>query len=182
MLPEPLADPMTFSTLKKLVAGCLMLSSTMAAAWAQGTAPGEGHQFDFWLGQWDVFDPQGQPAGKSHIESIAEGVGILENWSDSSGTTGKSLNVYNAGKKCWQQFWVGNGTPVLELSGGLVGSSMVLTGTRTGHTGVTVADRITWTPNADGSVGQHWESSSDGGKTWRDNFVGIYRRAAAAQH
>lgn len=174
-----MADPLILSSLRKLIAGGLLLSSAVACAWAQGSPPQESHQFDFWLGQWDVSDPKGQPAGKSRIESIGEGAGILENWTDSSGTTGKSLNVYNVRKKCWQQFWVGNGTPVLELSGGLVDSSMVLTGARKGRTGATITDRITWTPNPDGSVSQHWESSADGGKTWSDNFVGVYRRAGA---
>jgi hypothetical protein len=139
----------------------------------------ESRQFDFWLGEWDVFDPLGKLGGRSSIESIAEGNGILENWTDSSGTTGKSLNVFNPEKDCWQQFWVGNGTPVLEMSGGMVNGSMVLAGTRRGRSGGKVTDRITWTPDADGSVRQHWESSSDGGRTWRDIFVGIYRRRVA---
>jgi hypothetical protein len=37
-------------------------------------------------------------------------------------------------------------------------------------------ERITWTPQADGSVRQHWQQSADGGKTWSDAFVGIYTR------
>lgn len=157
----------------------LMLTGTSLAAQTPTPEPPEMHQFDFWLGDWDVFDGQGNPGGKSHIESIAEGKGLLENWTDSTGTTGKSLNTYNAGKKCWQQFWVGNGTPVLELSGGIVDGSMVLAGARRGKGGVEVTDRIVWTPRADGSVRQHWETSVDGGKTWKEAFEGIYRRRPA---
>lgn len=33
-------------------------------------------------------------------------------------------------------------------------------------------ERITWTPNADGTVRQHWEQSTDGGKTWTTAFDG----------
>lgn len=159
-----------------LVAGLAMTLAVFAMAQPEMQASPEMHQFDFWLGEWDVVNRQGKPEGSSRIESIAEGNGILENWTDVSGTTGKSLNVYNPGKRCWQQFWVGNGTPVLEMSGGLVGGSMVLSGTRSGHANGRIFDRITWTPNADGSVRQHWESSIDEGMTWRDNFDGIYRR------
>ena len=36
-------------------------------------------------------------------------------------------------------------------------------------------ERITWTPNADGSVRQHWETSTDDGKTWKTSFDGLYR-------
>ena len=161
---------------KPLIAATLMVSGIALAAGAPSPPPQVMRQFDFWLGDWDVFDAQGNPGGRSHIESIAEGNGILENWTDSSGTTGKSLNTYSQEKRCWQQFWVGNGTPILELSGGIVDGSMVLTGTRRGKGDVKVTDRIAWTPNTDGSVRQHWESSVDGGKTWKDNFDGIYRR------
>lgn len=153
-----------------------MLTGAALVAQTPSPQPQEIHQFDFWLGDWDVFDAQGNPGGKSRIESIAEGNGLLENWTDSSGTTGKSLNTYNPDKKCWQQFWVGNGTPVLELSGGIVDGSMVLIGTRRAKGNASVTDRISWKPNPDGSVRQHWESSVDGGKTWKDDFDGINRR------
>jgi hypothetical protein len=41
------------------------------------------------------------------------------------------------------------------------------------------ADRVTWTPNADGSVRQLWEKSADGGATWTTAFDGLYTRAGA---
>jgi len=165
--------------LKTLVVGILMLGGSAVAAQTSSPQSSEFRQFDFWLGDWDVFDAQGNPGGKSRIESIADGHGILENWTDSNGTTGKSLNTYNPEKRCWQQFWVGDGTPVLELSGGIVDGNMVLTGTRQGKGDIKVTDRIAWTPNADGSVRQRWQSSVDGGKTWKDDFDGIYRRRPA---
>jgi hypothetical protein len=163
-----------------LMAAGLLLAAFVPPARSQTAAPPESHQFDFWLGQWDVFDLQGNPGGTSRVDSIAEGHGLLENWTDASGTTGKSLNVYNAQKMCWQQFWVGDGTPVLELSGSLVAGSMVLAGERTSRAGAKVLDRITWTPNADGTVTQKWESSSDSGKNWRPDFVGVYRHRSAS--
>jgi hypothetical protein len=166
-------SPITILLGAFLTTTALMLAQTTTTP---PPLPPESHQFDFWLGDWDVFNQQGTREGQSHIESIAEGNGVLENWTDASGTTGKSLNVYNIQKKCWQQFWVGNGTPVLEMSGGIVNGSMVLTGDRPGQNGAKVVDRIIWTPNADGTVRQHWEISQDGGQTWRDNFDGIYRR------
>jgi len=166
-------------SLKRMIPLILLLTGApISAQTARASAP-ESHQFDFWLGEWDVFDTQGKAGGHSRIDSIAEGRGLLENWTDAGGTTGKSLNVYNDAKRCWQQFWVGDGTPVLELSGGLVGESMVLSGSRAGKSGAPTVDRITWTPLADGAVRQHWELSSDGGKTWRDIFIGIYRHPAA---
>ncbi len=179
------------AALGSLVLACLLRAQSSPAIPAPAAAPAtaaapvaaapappppESHQFDFWLGEWEVVDKQGNPGGKSHIESIAEGNALLENWDDGAGSTGKSINVYNPAKRRWQQFWAGNGSGVLELSGGLVNGSMVLTGDRPGKGGVKLIDRIIWTPNADGTVRQHWEVSNDGGQTWRDNFDGVYRR------
>jgi len=44
--------------------------------------------------------------------------------------------------------------------------------------GVTITDRITFTPRADGTVRQFWQASRDGGTTWTTSFDGIYRRSS----
>jgi len=140
--------------------------------------PPESRQFDFWIGEWDVVDPEGKPAGTSVIESIAGGAGLLENWTGApvaGGGTGKSLNAYNLEKKQWQQFWVGSGGGILELAGALSGGSMVLSGEHELR-GRHLSERITWTPLAGGSVRQLWEQSADGGQTWQVIFEGIYRK------
>jgi len=46
-------------------------------------------------------------------------------------------------------------------------------------TGLVQQERISWTPNDDGSVRQLWESSKDGGKSWAVVFDRLYRRPAA---
>lgn len=168
--------------MKNLLWVSCLAAALSVAALAQNTRPPalppESHQFDFWIGDWDVTTPDGKPAGTSKIESIADGAGLLENWIGypaPTGGTGKSLNVYNLAQKQWQQFWVGTGGGVLELAGGIVDGSMVLAG-ETKVRGQTTREKITWTPNPDGSVRQHWEQSTDGGKTWTEAFDGLYRR------
>lgn len=144
--------------------------------------PPVNHDFDFWLGDWDVTTPDGKPAGTNRIESVSGGRGLYENWEGAplpngqSGGSGKSLNAYNPAKKQWQQFWIGSAGLVAELSGGLVEGKMVLSGERKLRDGRTLTSRITWTPNADGTVRQHWEQSFDGGKTWTSSFDGLYRK------
>jgi len=153
-------------------------------ALAQTPPPPVNHDFDFWLGNWAVTTPDGKPAGTNRIESIAGGYALLENWTGdpaAGGGTGKSLNAFNPAKKQWQQFWVGSGSGVLELAGGLDAQGrMVLSGERTTHSG-RVIDRITWTPNADESVRQLWDESSDGGKTWQVVFDGHYVKRKAQE-
>ena len=136
------------------------------------------HDFDFWLGEWNVTTPDGKPAGTSRIEVVANGHGLFENWTAdpaAGGGNGKSLNAYNVAKQQWQQFWIGSGGGVLELAGGLVAGKMVLSGAHTVR-GLAILERIAWTPNPDGTVRQYWDQSRDGGKTWQPVFDGLYRR------
>ena len=132
----------------------------------------ESHQFDFWIGHWNVIDPAGKVAGHNRIDAIVGGCALSENWDGAAGNRGKSYNAYDARTKTWQQFWVDARGGVLHLSGGLEGRSMVLRSTQPG----THVDRITWTPNDDGTVRQLWESSDDVGKTWKTEFDGRYER------
>lgn len=157
-----------------IVAGlCLAVGAV-----AQVAPPPEAAQFDFWIGEWQVAQPDGRPAGGSRIEKIAGGWGLLENWTGAGGVTGKSLNTWLPATRQWRQFWVG-ADGALELSGGLdAAGNMVLTGRSATPSGGTTLERITWSPRADGTVRQHWEQSTDGGRTWTTAFDGLYRRKA----
>jgi hypothetical protein len=144
---------------------------------AQLPAAPQTRQFDFWLGEWNVTTPDGGTAGTSHVEQVSGGRGLLETWTGAKGGSGKSLNAWNQAKHCWQQYWIGNTGMVLELSGGLDGDGrMVLQGTRKNAEGKAIVDRITWTPEPDGTVRQQWDTSTDSGQTWKTIFEGRYRR------
>ncbi|HKE48824.1 MAG TPA: hypothetical protein VKB52_12230 [Rhodanobacteraceae bacterium] len=157
-------------TLPLLVAAVAFAASTPPPS--NGCTAAESHQFDFWIGDWNVIDPAGKVAGHNRIESILGGCVLSENWDGAAGGRGKSYNAYDTTAKVWRQFWVDARGGVLQLEGGLVGKDMVLRSTRPGAR----VDRITWTPNGDGTVRQHWESSDDGGKTWKTEFDGRYER------
>jgi len=165
-----------------VVAGALVASAESARAQAparRACEAAEHRQFDFWVGRWDVYGPKGKKAGENRIEVIAEGCALLEQWTGSGGFSGKSLNIYDAGDRRWHQTWVDSGGTLLVLAGGLAERSMVMSGATPSPTDPTrtVQQRITWTPNADGSVRQLWESSADGGKSWTVVFDGRYVRA-----
>ena len=62
---------------------------------------------------------------------------------------------------------------------------MVLAGVQdqpNAQTGLAQHERISWTPNADGSVRQHWQARAAGGEEWSTVFDGTYRRDPAAGH
>jgi hypothetical protein len=131
--------------------------------------------FDFWIGDWDVF-AQGGLAGTNRIEKTEHGCLLVEHWTGAGGGTGTSVNFYDPGRERWRQVWVSSSSGVIEIEGGLRDGAMVLEGTLVSAAGQSQPFRGAWTPNADGSVRQHFEVSSDGGRTWTTWFDGRYVR------
>jgi hypothetical protein len=89
----------------------------------------EHRQFDFWIGEWNVQSPTGQPAGTSSVQRILDGCVLFENWTGGGGGTGKSFNIYNGPKREWQQYWVDSSGTVTFFEGGWEDGAMRLTGT-----------------------------------------------------
>ncbi len=134
----------------------------------------EHHQFDFWLGTWEVHAASRPDAPPSHnaITSIQDGCVVHEQYRSIGGYTGTSMSYYDAATGTWYQTWVDNQGQPLRLSGGLEGGSMVMSS----DPERSPVDRVTWTPNRDGTVRQLWEQSADGGATWKVVFDGTYRK------
>jgi hypothetical protein len=131
-----------------------------------GCASAEHRQFDFWVGDWRVAKPDGSFAGTNRITQEYGGCVIHEHYVTGKGYSGESLNIYDAARKVWHQTWVDNGGLLLTLEGRWDGKAMVLEGG---------GQRITWTPNADGSVRQLWESRDAKGG-WTVAFDGKYTK------
>lgn len=151
---------------------CLLLA-VPAGAKCEGP---EHRQFDFWLGEWDVKNlGNGRTGAVNRLTSVYDGCVIREEYTAAGPYAGTSLNFYDQKTAKWHQTWIDNQGKPLFLSGGLEDGKMVLRS----DPEVLPVQRITWTPNADGSVRQHWESSADG-KTWTTVFDGLYTRRGEA--
>jgi hypothetical protein len=135
------------------------------------------HQFDFWIGSWDVTQG-GKPAGTNTITSELAGCALFESWLSANGrTAGRSINYYDADRKSWHQTWIDNSGQPLTLEGTFAQGKMVMRGQRPLPNGKGLLQhRITWTPLASGEVRQLWESSTDNGKSWSVQFDGLYRK------
>jgi hypothetical protein len=133
----------------------------------RGTAcrAAEYRQFDFWVGNWDITNALGGPAGGSIVSSTLGGCAVLENF---MGGAGRSLNAYDDATGTWNQFFVSAGGGVLLLRGGFRSDSMILTEQR----GPVVNDVWTWTTLPNGSVKQHEQVLINGVPS--GGFVGIY--------
>jgi len=132
--------------------------------------------FDFWLGEWEVRGQNGQVAGHNRITSILNGCALKEEWTSARGSTGTSYNAWDQAAGRWHQTWVDDQGLVLLLDGGVTNGKMVMTGQRPTPNGSVVRHRITWEPLEKGAVRQLWESSTDGGTSWKPVFDGTYRR------
>jgi len=153
-----------------------VVSPPCAPAMAAPACEATAHRaFDFWLGEWQVRTPDGKLAGVNRISREYDGCVLHEHYDTDRGYSGESLNMYDAGRKTWHQTWVDTSGTLLVLEGGVRNGSMILEGQTVGADAQITKHRITWTPNADGSVRQLWESTDAKGQ-WSIAFDGQYRR------
>jgi hypothetical protein len=139
-------------------------------------------EFDFWVGDWDVYAPNGTKAGTSKVEKILSGCVILENWTSVSAADGKSFNKYNPDLARWEQYWVGEGGDTTYFHGKLEGKNMVYTTDPiAGDNGISTVRRLTFFNLDPNTVRQFGEISQDGGKTFNTEYDLKYRRRASSK-
>jgi hypothetical protein len=138
----------------------------------------EHHQFDFWIGSWDVFNAQGARIGTNEVTSMLKGCTLKEHWDGAAGGSGESFTSYDRAVKQWHQTWVDDSVDVWKTDGNLIDGKMVLTRVERSvrDTTKTVTHRWTWARQDDDHVLQRAEASADGGKTWQVTFDGHYVR------
>lgn len=134
-------------------------------------------RFDFWVGEWNV-TPAGDTTvvGHSVIQLVSGGCALLENWTASNGTEGKSLNGYNSGLGHWQQFWIGQNGGVTEYRDSRWdGTTLVFRAHSRNAKGI-YEQRLSFTPLDSNTVRQLGEISTDGGKSWKTGYDFHYHR------
>jgi ketosteroid isomerase-like protein len=145
-------------------------------------AASEYHQFDFWIGDWDVFDADNpaKQVARVNVDRILDGCVLREDYQDSDGHKGQSLSIYDATRKSWHQSWVTNRGQQLQLDGGLQTGDMALSATELTTEGKEKQIRGVWKPVAD-SVRETAVTSLDGGKNWEPWFDLIFRPHSAGR-
>jgi len=140
-------------------------------------------QFDFWIGDWEVYAKNGMKAGDSKIELILDSCIILENWKSANSRNGfyyagKSFNTYNSTTKQWQQTWVDNaGSSTEFLEGHYEKNKMTfLTKPFQFNKDTLAVRRLTFYNLAPDKIRQHGEISKDNGVSWTTEYDLEYRR------
>jgi hypothetical protein len=140
-------------------------------------------QFDFWIGEWDVYAKNGKKAGDSKIDLILDSCIILENWKSANAFnglyyTGKSFNTYNSVTKQWQQTWVDNVGGTTEFLEGHYNDNKMIFKTKPFPVAndTMAVRRLTFFNLGPGKVRQYSELSKDEEKTWTPEYDLEYRR------
>jgi hypothetical protein len=132
-------------------------------------------QFDFWIGDWDVFEI-GQPTivgptivgARAQVELILNGC-VLHEIYEEKGHKGESFSIYDATRSRWHQSWVNDSGYLLTIEGRLQGKSMILEGVDHLPNNKLRQVRGEWRTEGQG-VREVATRSTDGGVTWSPWF------------
>lgn len=140
----------------------------------------EARLFDFWVGEWDVYNnlyPNNR-VGSSSIQNVSGGCMILENWQSFNGLySGKSQNWYDTTAKKWNQLWLGAGGDVQRFTDGeYKDGAMRFKYQQPNAQGVLQPGNFIFYNMGPDKVRQYSELSSDSGKTFQVVYDFIYIR------
>jgi hypothetical protein len=133
-------------------------------------------QFDFWIGDWDVFDID-QPTVKVarvSVEPILDGCVLLEDYVGIDGHEGQSFSIFDRSRQVWHQSWVTNHGQMLVIEGEMQRTAMVLSGADHTPDGKERRVRGIWKP-VTGGVQESAMRSTDAGVTWTPWFDLLFR-------
>jgi hypothetical protein len=144
------------------------------------TADPKAREFDFWVGEWDVYQTGTHfLVGQSVIQIASGGCMILENWTAVGVPhNGKSMNFVDQTSKKWEQIWVGSGGIGANffINGEYRDSAMRFEFEQPNQQGNKLKGRFTFFNQGPNQVRQLNETSPDGGKTWNTVYDFTYKR------
>jgi len=141
-------------------------------------ADAHAHEFDFWIGEWDVYNTGSQfLVGHSVVQSISGECALLENWTSTQASTGKSINYYNTATGKWEQDWIGSaGGPQRYLDGEYKEGAMQFTYETTNAQGKKQTGHFKFYNIDKNTVRQYQDVNNDDGKTVTVSYDFTYKR------
>jgi hypothetical protein len=144
----------------------------------------KSREFDFWVGEWNVYKRgTNVKVGDSKIEIASGGCMILENWEAAGPVAhnGKSMNYVNSATGKWEQLWIGSGginvnNPQKFVNGVYADGAMRFDFEQVDRQGKKQIGRFIFFNEGPDQVRQFNEVSADGGKTWTTVYDFTYIR------
>ncbi|MBL8176472.1 MAG: hypothetical protein JNK48_17485 [Bryobacterales bacterium] len=135
----------------------------------------EHRAFDFWIGNFEVRNPQGQVAGNNRIEKVLNGCALQERWTSKGGAdAGRSLTWFDPDIRKWRQTYIAGTGHSQDYIGEFRNGALHLLHDRAHPDGTRHMLRMTYSLQNAGNVRQFIEESWDAGKTWAVWFDGLY--------
>jgi len=134
--------------------------------------------FDFWIGEWEASWDEGEGKigkGTNSIKRILDNKVILENFEitegQSKGFKGTSISVYQTAIKTWKQSWADNQSTFYYFKGKTDGDNRIFqTEILEADDGRKITQRMVFKDIKKESMTWDWESSVDGGESWKLNW------------
>lgn len=133
----------------------------------------EYKRLDFWLGEWEVYVKDKKTATSSITKSEG-GCTLHEDYKTLNGYFGRSMNYYDPADQKYTQIWIDQRNSITTFKETVSKEGYLKMQADDGKGTLTAMD---YTLDATtGNVTQTMESSTDGGKTWKQSFVGVYKK------
>ena len=167
-----------------LVALAFAFSQPLFAQQPLSGSPCSGPEFrtlDFWVGDWDAVDQQGQVIGSNRITRDEYGSCVIAEHFRGSPLIGHSVSIYRPAAKQWRQTWVDNQNGFFDLVGGPVsGSDHVFVFENKREFDSQPYLRMIWQDVKPDSFTWRWQRRAKANDPWSDTWVIHYRRKGAA--
>jgi hypothetical protein len=174
--------------MKKLISIFIFLLSFSLTSFSQSRMMSldlvpDSSWFDFWIGDWDIYwygKDSVKEYGENHIKRTLGDKVLLEEFKIKTGANagfeGKSWSVYNKNTGKWNQTWVDNSAAYLPFTGRKDGQNRIFEQEIVKKDGTKLMQRMVFKNVTPYNFTWDWESSSDEGKTWTNNWQLFYTR------
>ncbi len=138
----------------------------------------------FWVGDWEVLDSAGNHYANQLVRAAVDQCVITAEWTGRVGDKGLNISSYDVSSHDWKQMYVGNQVPsplgvqLRKSDPTYDGPGIRFIPLLDAPSGNLNRARVTIIPVSEGRVEQLFESSSDGGSTWRVVFKAEHRHRA----
>ena len=134
-------------------------------------------QLDFLIGDWELFNKSGDVIGENKVRLVFGTCTLEEDFKGKDGLKTHSIFSYDEKNKHWTQNWSDDFGNDLNFKGTFKNDKLTLKAT-SAKAGKKVYHRIIYKKQANGTVSQVWQKSSNN-KDWKTTYSGTYKRKKA---